>query len=98
MTDQSQRGLVEPTIRRDPSRRTEGHLPLDRTASDKGSAGVVWSSCLVVSFTVASLCSFVIAGHDGPRTMASPNAGTGQAPAAAAASAGPQDRQSPPTP
>src|SRR5262249_55481917 len=29
---------------------------------------------------------------------ASPNAGTGQAPAAAAASAGPQDRQSPPTP
>jgi hypothetical protein len=33
---------------------------------DKASAGVIWSSCLVVSFVVASWCSFVVAGRDEP--------------------------------
>jgi hypothetical protein len=96
MIDQSRRGLVGQTIRRDPERRADGQSPFDRTASDKGSPGLIWSSCLVVSVTVASLCSFVTAGHDEPRATASRVAEAGQAPAPA--SPGPEDRRDPAAP
>ena len=35
--------------------------------AEKASPGAIWSSCLVVSFVVASLCSFVVAGRDEPK-------------------------------
>ena len=46
---------------------------------DKASPGAIWSSCLVVSFVVASLCSFVVAGRDEPK----PEAETSSPPPAA---------------
>jgi hypothetical protein len=33
-------------------------------ANDKAAAGPIWSSCLVVSFVLASWCSFVTAARD----------------------------------
>jgi hypothetical protein len=96
MTHQSQRGLVGATLRPDPARRAESQSSLDRTACDKGSPGVIWSSCLVVSFTLASLCSFVTAGHDQPRSASPRVAGAGQA--TAPLTAGQDDRPTPAKP
>ena len=81
MTDQKPPGLVAPIIRPDTARRAEHRSGFDDAASHKGSPGLIWSSCLVVSFTVASLCSFVTAGRNAPGSFTA--AGVGQAPASA---------------
>ena len=78
MTDQSQSRLVGPAIRRDPVRR-KGGSPPDRSAGEKASPGLIWSSCMVVSVSVASFCSFVVADHDEPRSAASQVSAGGQA-------------------
>ncbi len=48
--------------------RARGRRPKRDRRRDKASPGVIWSTCLVVSFVVASWCTFVIAGRDEPKT------------------------------
>jgi hypothetical protein len=52
-------------------RRTGGRNRKRGSGRDKAPAGAIWSTCLVVSFVVASLCSFVTAGRDARPTTAS---------------------------
>lgn len=73
MIDRSPRGLDRSALRLDAP-------PFDRTASDKAAQGPIWSTCLVVSFAVASVCSFVAAGHGRSASSAPPVSQAGQAP------------------
>jgi hypothetical protein len=59
------------TVRGGIARRARSRIRKKGRRRDKASAGVIWSSCLVVSFVVASWCSFVAAGRDEQAT--SPN-------------------------
>jgi hypothetical protein len=45
-------------------RRAGGRSRQMSRGKDKAAAGPIWSSCLVVSFVLASWCSFVTAGRD----------------------------------
>jgi hypothetical protein len=87
MIEQRECRRVGSTIRRDRPRWESGHWPPDRAVVDKGSPGLLWSSCLVVSVVLACFCSFVVAGHDAPRTtpaaQAPPSDGKPEVPPAA---------------
>jgi hypothetical protein len=50
-------------IRRDPSPGHQGAFRDDDTGGHKAAPGPIWSSCLIVSFAAASLCSFVVVGN-----------------------------------
>ncbi len=61
---------VGPTIREGSARRSVGRDSRRAGRREKAPAGAIWSTCLVVSFVVASLCSFVTAGRDARSTIA----------------------------
>jgi hypothetical protein len=91
MTDQSRSGCLESGIRSDPGESTP-----DRRGGEKASPGVAWSSCLVVSVTLATVCSFVAADHDAARSAGSSLSDPGQVTAPAPAAS--QDRPPAATP
>jgi hypothetical protein len=69
MADQTRLRPVAAQCRRDSTRPREIPPP-DCSVSDKSSPGPIWSSCLVVSFAVASFCTFVTSGRDDARSTA----------------------------
>jgi len=65
------RPLEAGTTTREVSPRRPGGANRRRAGTrEKAPAGAIWSTCLVVSFVVASLCSFITAGRDARSTTA----------------------------
>lgn len=63
MTEPTHRRAVGSVLRRDPSPRDESSSADEGAGSDRASPGPIWSSRLIVSFAMATLFSFVAAGH-----------------------------------
>ena len=55
-------------IRREASGRDWRRASAVGAVGEKAAPGVLWSFCLVISVVGAAVCSFVLAGQDGPRT------------------------------
>jgi hypothetical protein len=68
MSVEDERCHAKTVVRHDLARPAKCQSALRNRFGEKVAPGPIWSSCLVVSVALASLCSFVTASHDEPKS------------------------------